>query len=554
MTLAGKQHQTFIVNKMSWKVALRKTCRRRVLVFLIGVAVVAMFIQHQWITQTSLSRPEELFLASDWIRPNNHQVSSVHGTNRSGSQIGAASTENETITLPKLPKQRTASSSSAKGATPTPERIITAAQHDSDGDKWWAPPQLHTCHLQPNRTVTFAVPLRHVIIAGAQKSGTSALYFFLGKHPHFLAAKSVESHFFDWQYPYSPKETRRWMQERHLPIVDGVYLRCALRYEYFTQYFDGELLWERHLQNKTAITFEKTPAYLFLDKVPHRIYDVLSSDNLISTKIIVSLRHPVERAYSQFHSDRMFDQVPWNATFEHYLNNELGIMRRFGLSGAPNVPLGDGGGGGDKANNATAFPWNSPLFEIPKRVVQSSQSNSSAQASKWLDQAHWNVYRNTFLNNYLQRSMYASQLRRWMKFFPLNESLMVLPYEIFLDHPLDVVQEILHFCQVPMPDYFITHHVNASVEFKSVYYHHGGQKAPLSRLTRRYMERFLEPYNRDLAQLLHETRHDWSTIWKHHHPQSKVITPLKNHMLFPITPKQANRIQNRATQIFIPSN
>ncbi len=536
---------------MLWIPTRRRFCGRRTLVLLIAVMVVAIFLQHEWLVRTTLPpKSETILFMSDWT------------TTTTKQQIQAEL--HEPIRRPQQPRQklkqqvflstRQSVTFQKKRATATASTLSTTrtniVSQDKDDNNHWLPPRLHTCFLQPNQTVTFAIPRRHLIIAGAQKSGTSALYFILRQHPHMVSAKSVESHFFDWQYPSTRKNLNQWMQERHLPIIQTDYFHCAVRYEYFTQYFDGERLWESHLRNQSLITFEKTPSYLFLDKVPTYIHDILSPIQ-VDTKIVVSLRHPVERAYSQFHSDRMFGQVPWNATFEYFLNKELEKMRRFGLSKAPDVPTRAIGGGKsdgqyDDDKSIPLDEWDSSLFAIPKRVVTAFNNNNNKKNSKmWLDQAHWNVYRHTFQNNYLQRSMYAVQLRRWMKYFSLKESLLVFPYERFRDHPQQVVDNILLFCHVSMPDFYskranfntTTNHGNASAdqEFKSVYYHHGGQKEPLALSTRRYVERFLEPYNHDLARLLQGNKEDgWDKVWKQLSP-AQVTGPVENHMLFPAT-------------------
>ena len=54
--------------------------------------------------------------------------------------------------------------------------------------------RLHTCALPGNKTFrTLQAP--DLIIAGAQKGGTSAFYFILKRHPHFSASMKVRTSF-----------------------------------------------------------------------------------------------------------------------------------------------------------------------------------------------------------------------------------------------------------------------------------------------------------------------------------------------------------------------
>lgn len=104
--------------------------------------------------------------------------------------------------------------------------------------------------------------LPNFIVPGAQKSGTTALRIYLAQHPDIYVA-SKEIHFFDDDRNFS--NGREW-------------------YEKFFENWNGE----------KAIG-EKTPEYLYDEKVPERIYKVLPN-----VKLIFVLRNPVDRAYSHY--------------------------------------------------------------------------------------------------------------------------------------------------------------------------------------------------------------------------------------------------------------
>lgn len=106
--------------------------------------------------------------------------------------------------------------------------------------------------------------LPHFIIIGAQKSGTSSLFFYLSQHPQILKSFRKEPHFFDRNY----QRGMNWYRA-HFPL-------------------------EREV-SAGSITGEATPEYLFLPFVPEQIYQ-----HIPGVKLIVLLRNPTERAISNY--------------------------------------------------------------------------------------------------------------------------------------------------------------------------------------------------------------------------------------------------------------
>lgn len=103
--------------------------------------------------------------------------------------------------------------------------------------------------------------LPNFIIIGAQKSGTTWLYEVLKTHPKIkMAYDRKEVHFFD-------------------------------------RYFDRGINWyqERFPYDESFLIGEATPKYIYDKNVPERIYN-----NLPEVKLVLVLRNPVERAYSQY--------------------------------------------------------------------------------------------------------------------------------------------------------------------------------------------------------------------------------------------------------------
>jgi hypothetical protein len=107
------------------------------------------------------------------------------------------------------------------------------------------------------------------VIAGAQKSGTTALHYFLQKHPQITLGDQQEIHFFDND-------------------------------ELFAGPVDYELL-HRHFPplNKGVIAGDCTPSYLYHEPAMERICNYNRQ-----IKLIILLRNPVERAFAHWNMQR----------------------------------------------------------------------------------------------------------------------------------------------------------------------------------------------------------------------------------------------------------
>src|SRR5215208_2982640 len=105
------------------------------------------------------------------------------------------------------------------------------------------------------------------VIIGAQKGGTSFLYYLLTRHPLVEPAARKELHFFD--QPERFDNGAEW------------YRRCFPR----SAWKDG----------RRSITGEATPSYLFDPPVAKRMAGVVPQARLIAL-----LRNPIDRAYSHY--------------------------------------------------------------------------------------------------------------------------------------------------------------------------------------------------------------------------------------------------------------
>jgi hypothetical protein len=107
------------------------------------------------------------------------------------------------------------------------------------------------------------------ILAGAQKSGTTALHYFLEKHPQITLGDQQEMHFFDDE-------------------------------ENFSRAIDYEIL-HRHFPPVPASTIagECTPSYLYWKPAAERIWKYIPD-----IKLLVLLRNPTDRAFAHWNMQR----------------------------------------------------------------------------------------------------------------------------------------------------------------------------------------------------------------------------------------------------------
>jgi Sulfotransferase domain len=185
------------------------------------------------------------------------------------------------------------------------------------------------------RLTAAARPLPDFIILGAQRSGTTALFEYLRKHPSVSGPFWKEVSFFDRHYTRG----ERWYRG-NFPLRGG------------------------------SIVGEASPSYVLHPLAPQRVAGVVPD-----ARLIVLLRNPVDRAYSQYQHEVELGREP--LSFEEALDAEEERLRG----------------------------------EV-ERMIADPQYFSTA----W-----WS-------HTYATRGLYAEQLERWLAIFP-REQLLVLSNE-----------------------------------------------------------------------------------------------------------------------------
>lgn len=133
--------------------------------------------------------------------------------------------------------------------------------------------------------------LPNFLVIGAQRSGTTLLHKVLDAHPEvFVPSRRKEIHYFDRYYDRGT--------------------------EWYSEFFPSQ----EEAASYRAIG-EVTPDYIFYEEAPGRILDVIPD-----CRLIVSLRNPVDRAFSGYmHHRRSFNE---RRSFEDFLDGTRDAVER----------------------------------------------------------------------------------------------------------------------------------------------------------------------------------------------------------------------------------
>ena len=141
--------------------------------------------------------------------------------------------------------------------------------------------------------------LPNFLIIGSQKAGTTSLYNILKQHPEIYMPEKKEVNFFFREKEY----------------LKGI--------EYYKRFFDG-------ITPEKRAFGEASPGYICHPLSPSLIYQYLPK-----VKLILTVRNPIERAYSQYWDNRMTLSEPLNfnqtldiALKDTYKPGKLGYFSR----------------------------------------------------------------------------------------------------------------------------------------------------------------------------------------------------------------------------------
>ena len=130
------------------------------------------------------------------------------------------------------------------------------------------------------------------IVPGAQKSGTTALHYFLKKHPQIALPDRQEMHFFDDEEIFSQQPVDYELLHRHFRVRAfrglGSKPEAGLA-----------------LINRRLLAGEVTPSYLYWKPAMERIHNYNPQ-----IKLIILLRNPVDRAFAHWNMQRFKGREP----------------------------------------------------------------------------------------------------------------------------------------------------------------------------------------------------------------------------------------------------
>ena len=254
---------------------------------------------------------------------------------------------------------------SARGVTSSEQKLREAAARKGNKQDGETPlfEKLYRGITSPLRL------LPDFLVIGTQRGGTTSLYNYLQAHPCIEPSSTKEIHFFDRRF----NRGLTWYRG-HFPT--GV-----------------EKYYAQSLRRRAFVTGEASPAYLFHPHAPGRVARALPH-----VKLIVLLRNPVDRAYSQY-----FHAV------------ELGLEM---LS-----------------------------FE---EAIKDEVERTAGERAKILQDEHYDSY--AYMHrSYLSRGIYVEQLQTWMSLFP-REQFLILKSEEFYADPADSVKQVLAFLDLPLEE------------------------------------------------------------------------------------------------------
>lgn len=119
------------------------------------------------------------------------------------------------------------------------------------------------------------------IVAGAQKSGTTALRYFLSKHPDIMLPDKEEMHFFDDEEIFSQPVDYELLHRHFPPVARST-----------TPKKSG-------LEKPFGVAGESTPSYIYWKPAMERIWNYNPQ-----IKLVILLRSPIDRAFAHWNMQR----------------------------------------------------------------------------------------------------------------------------------------------------------------------------------------------------------------------------------------------------------
>jgi hypothetical protein len=278
---------------------------------------------------------------------------------------------------------------------------------------------IQTCSQTYRRATGFTRVMPDFLIIGGQRCGTSSLYYYLTEQHGISSAATKEVHYFDDFY------------------ARGIsWYRAQFPARMYKNYVE-------HIRKRHFLTGEASPYYIFHPHAPRRIAEVLPN-----VKLILLLRNPIDRAYSQ-----------------HWL---------------------------EVKGSYETLPFES--------AIQSEQSRIAGEREKMLSDEHYHSLKHRRYT-YLTRGIYMDQIEYWMNYFPKQQFLFLKTEDLYTN-PASVVRQTLEFLGVPDEE------IDTDREYKKYKvpsktgYRTKDSAPSMNPETRKFLVEYFKPHNARLNEFL----------------------------------------------------
>lgn len=281
----------------------------------------------------------------------------------------------------------------------------------------------------------------HFIIAGGMKCGTTSMFTYLLGHPDVLPLRSYEM-----DSPYArpivaEKEVRFFIDPNWSLLVEkhgqeaavNIYLDLFEEIPPTSKETDPEIK-----ENFGKITGEGSPMYICQPGVGKRMKDVLPN-----TRVIIMLRNPIDRSYSEFWFKQSIspkqvtmetfknEGLDHEEVFESCIKSEMKIIDYCYRHYPPNEIDTEG----------TQFYY--CFKELSKEIQRTRESNPKCSTT-YSGLCLPTKIRQYCLPGNAFNSLYARQLKEWVTQFP-REQLMFISSEQFYNNTAQIMEETANF-------------------------------------------------------------------------------------------------------------
>ena len=321
-------------------------------------------------------------------------------------------------------------------------------------------------------------------LLGVEKAGTSSLYRYMVQHPQVASPKTKETKCM----------VRKQFQHQKDPFCQDFFDNAAMK--------------------------EKDADYITGDFTPHTIWHSEMAIPRIhyaypDARLIVSLRDPLDRAYSHFLMMRRNHANGGNnftGTFQFHCFKELERMRKVGLLPHLIFPRG--------ANNTGSGSVEDMQKMYQNAVVNSTEFETSFHSLKLMEA--WKTFKESWhkefdddwasLPGIVSRGCYAVMLQRWFKDFP-REQFLVLSLDETSRDPQAVMKRLHKHVGVD--------HVPLKNVAPSFTRPESQKGEDMSDIMRQILSKVFQPYDEMLSTVLQDVK--WKDPWAVPRNQSRTL-------------------------------